>query len=154
VMKESMRVLPPVPLQWRAAVKDTTLQGYPVTAGSRVLLSALLTNRAPELYPEPDRFKPERWSAINPSVYEYSAFGAGPRACIGYSFGVSMVKVGLAAILKRYRVALPPDTRIDYQIGVTLMPRSGLQAQIVRQDGNFSANRLTGTIRNLVSLPN
>jgi cytochrome P450 len=154
VMKESMRVLPPVPLQWRAAVTDTTLQGFPVTAGSRVLLSALLTNRAPELYPEPDRFKPERWSAINPSVYEYSAFGAGPRACIGYSFGVSMVKVGLAAILKRYRVALPPDTRIDYQIGVTLMPRSGLQAQIVRQDGNFSANRLTGTIRNLVSLPN
>jgi cytochrome P450 len=154
VVKESMRVLPPVPLQWRVALKDTSLQGYPVRAGSRVILSAFMTNRAPDLYPEPEHFRPERWSTISPSVYEYSAFGAGPRACLGYSFGVSMVKLGLAAIMLRYRIALPPDTRIDYKIAVTMMPKAGLRAEIHRQDGNFSANRVTGRIRNLVALPN
>jgi cytochrome P450 len=153
VVKESMRVLPPVPLQWRVAMKDTTIQGHPVRAGSRVMLSAFMTNRAPDLYPEPERFRPERWSTISPSVYEYSAFGAGPRACLGYSFGVSMVKLGLAAMLMRYRIALPPGTRIDYKIAVTMMPKAGLRAEIHRQDGNFSANRITGKIRNLVTLP-
>jgi cytochrome P450 len=153
VVKESMRVLPPVPLQWRVAMRDTTIQGHSVRAGSRVMLSALMTNRAPDLYPEPERFRPERWSTISPSVYEYCAFGAGPRACLGYSFGVSMVKLGLAAILMRYRIALPPGTRIDYKIAVTMMPKAGLRAEIHRQDGKFSANPITGKIRNLVTLP-
>jgi hypothetical protein len=64
-----------------------------------------------------------------------------------------MVKLGLAAMLMRYRIALPPGTRVDYKIAVTMMPKAGLRAEVHRQDGNFSANRITGKIRNLVTLP-
>src|SRR5262249_33346328 len=83
VIKESMRVLTPVPYQVRAAVQPAELGGLELRAGARVILSGTLTNRLPDLYPEPRRFRPERWERIAPSPYEYLAFGAGPRHCIG-----------------------------------------------------------------------
>ena len=59
MVKESARLLPPVPIQMRQATVDTELAGYAVCKGSRVILSPLLSNRSPDLYPEPDRFLPE-----------------------------------------------------------------------------------------------
>jgi cytochrome P450 len=62
VIKESSRLMPPVPMQVRVALQETTLAGYPVPKGGRVLLSAFVTNRLPQCYPDPDSFQPERWA--------------------------------------------------------------------------------------------
>ena len=154
VVNESMRILPPVPQQFRVALRATSLGNYPVPKESRVVLSSLLTNRDPDLYPEANHFKPERWATINPSSYEYSVFSAGPRGCPGYSFGTSVIKVVVATILKRYRVALVPNTRIDYKVRVTMAPRESVPAILNRQDAAFEANTISGTIRKLVQFPN
>src|SRR5262249_7350475 len=79
VVKESMRLVPPVPIQTRAATRDTTLAGFAIKKSWRVMLSLFLTNRNPDIYPQPDRFLPDRWGTINPSPFEYSVFSAGPR---------------------------------------------------------------------------
>jgi cytochrome P450 len=153
VVKESMRILPPVPQQFRIAQEDTTLANFPVTAKTRVLLSPFLTNRDPDLYREPDRFKPERWASIDPSPYEYLVFSAGPRSCPGYWFGFAVLKVALPTILTRYRVVLAPNTRINYNVNVTMTPRGKILATLRRQDGAFVASPIQGSIRKLVRFP-
>lgn len=154
VVKESMRILPPVPQQFRVAQHDTTLNGYPVAKRTQALLSAFLTNRERDLYPDADRFKPDRWATIAPSPYEYSAFSAGPRGCPGYAFGLAMLKVAVATIMTRYRIALQPGTRIDYKVHVALTPRWAIPVVLHRQDGAFAASPIRGKIRDLVRFPN
>jgi cytochrome P450 len=153
-VKESMRLLPPVPLQNRVAQCDTTIAGYAVPKNSRVMLNTFLTNRAGELYPQPDAFRPERWSAIVPNMFEYPVFSAGPHACPGYGFGSAAVKIALAAILARCRLELPPDARVDYTMRPTFRPRHRF-AVILRRadDGKPAAAPIAGTIRDLVKLP-
>jgi cytochrome P450 len=154
VINESLRILPPVPQQFRVAQRDTILANFPVHRRTKVLLSPFLTNRDPDLYPDPDCFKPERWASINPSPYEFFAFSAGPRICPGYGFGTSVVKVVVATILTRLRVALASNALIDYKVTLTLTPNGEIPATFHRQNGAFSGSPIRGSIRNLVRFPN
>ncbi len=154
VIKESMRILPPVPLQFRVSEGPTDLQGCRLPDGTRVCLSAFLTNRSSDLFPNPDRFEPRRWFSIVPSAYEYSTFSAGPRACPGVWFGRKVVKTALVAIMRRWRLTIPADARIDYKVNITIEPSPGVWAEILPQDGKFSASRIRGRINNLVAMAN
>jgi cytochrome P450 len=153
VVKESMRLLPPVPVQMRVATQPTALRGHPVARDGRVVLSPFLTNRLPGFFPEPDRFDPGRWATIEPSPFDYAAFSGGPRSCPGFAFGTSVVKMALASILVRYRVAIPTGTRIDYQVRIALSPRGRVPAVLHPADGNFAQAAFGGTIRELVAAP-
>jgi cytochrome P450 len=154
VVKEAMRVLPPVPLQFRVAQHDTAIAGQAVPRGTRAILNTYLTNRATDLYPDGDSFRPERWSTIAPSAFEFPVFGAGPHMCPGYWFDTIAVKIALAAILTRFRLEFPPNTRIDYQIQPTLRPRQRLTVMLRPAGGGATpATPITGAIRNLVKLP-
>jgi cytochrome P450 len=153
VIKESMRLLPPVPIQIREARQEASLAGFTVPKGARVVLNAFLTNRIPDLYPEPDSFRPERWATINPSQFEYSAFSAGPRRCPGFQFGMSAAKMALAEILTRFRIALVPNARIDYKVRIAMIPRAPVPMVLHRQDGKFAAVPIRGAIPGLVRLP-
>jgi cytochrome P450 len=118
------------------------------------MLNTFLTNRAGDLYPAPDTFRPERWSTIAPSAFEFPVFSAGPHTCPGYWFGLTTVKIALAAIVTRYRVELPADARVDYRVQPTLRPRAGLHAVLRREDGSRrTAQPITGGIRNLIKFP-
>jgi cytochrome P450 len=153
VVRETLRLLPPVPIQYRVATQDTELLGHALPRGTRVLLSSFLTNRLPELYPEPDRFLPERWTGIDPSPFENPVFSAGPRACPGGPFGLGVVKMALATLLRRHRVSLPPGTRIDYQVRVALSPRGRVPAVLRPADEAFTAPPIRGSLARLVRLP-
>jgi cytochrome P450 len=154
VVKESLRVLPPVPLQIRVAQSDTTIAGHPVPKGTRVMLNSFLTNRMPELFPQGNAFRPERWSTIAPSMFEFPVFSGGPHSCPGYWFGSTAVKVALAAILARYQIELSAKARIDYRVQPTFRPRRGVPVVLRRREGHKSAARpITGNIRNLVDFP-
>ena len=153
VLKESLRIMPPVPMQYRVAERNTRLAEHPVERGVRVVLNAFLINRAPDLYPEPDHFRPQRWSTINPSAFEYAVFSGGPRNCPGYWFGINVVKVAIATILLRYRVALAKGLRIDYKVRVAASPRGQVTAFLLRQDGAFAAAPLCGDLCKLISFP-
>jgi cytochrome P450 len=150
VVKESMRIIPPVPLQMRVAERETSLAGYRLPHGTRVVLNAFVTTRMPGLYPEGDQFRPERWATIDPSPFEYPVFGAGPRICPGYWFGLSAIKIALVEILMRYRLAVAPNTRIDYEIQPTMRPAGRVPVTVYRQDGAFAAVPIRGDIHKLV----
>jgi cytochrome P450 len=151
VIKESMRLLPPAPMQARVAQRETSIAGSAVPNGARILLSAFVTNRMPDRYAEPDSFWPERWASINPTPYEYQVFSAGPRNCPGYLLGMAMVKVAVAAILRRYRVEFPPLARVDYIARPGLRPRGQVRAVLQPQDGAFARSRIEGNIFGLVN---
>ncbi|HLK84066.1 MAG TPA: cytochrome P450 [Xanthobacteraceae bacterium] len=153
VVRESMRILPPVPFQMRVAQRDTKIFEYPVPKGARVILNTFLTNRMPHPYPDGDVFRPERWFTIAPSAFEFPVFSAGPHSCPGYWFGSTAVKIALAAILMRYRLVLAPNTRVDYRVQPTMRPLRPVHARLHPQDGAFAATPLSGRIRDLVTLP-
>ena len=116
------------------------------------MLGTFLTTRTPDLYPEPERFVPERWSRIDPTALGFPVFSAGPRICPGYWFGLNAIKVTLAAILTRYRIALEPNARVDYTIQPTVRPTGPVPVTLHPQDGAFTALPICGNISDLVQL--
>ena len=152
-VKESMRILPPVPLQIRVAQCDAAIAGYAVPKGTRVMLNTFLVNRMPELYPDGDSFRPQRWRTITRSAYEFPVFSGGPHACPGYWFGLASVKIALAAILMRHRIVLERDARIDYRVQPTMRPLNALRVTLEREAGAGAATAVSGTLLNLLKLP-
>jgi cytochrome P450 len=150
VVKESMRILPPVPMQIREAVEDTVLDGYDISKNTRVILSPFMTNRLPELYPEGDRFMPHRWLSMSPDQFEYLVFSAGPRTCLGYRFATNFLKIALAQIVRRFRISIVDRAEIDYRVTIAMLPRHGVPVTLHPQDRKFGASRIRGNILNLV----
>jgi cytochrome P450 len=153
VIKESMRVLPPVPYTVRATTKYLNMGPHRVPTGARIFCSHYLTHHLPDLYPEPERFRPERWSEIDPNQYEYMPFSAGPRMCIGAMFATQLLKISLATMLQQFRFTVVPETRIDRIVRITMQPRQGLPMIISRNDRQFAASPVQGQIREMVTLP-
>lgn len=153
VIKESMRILPPVPYTIHATTRRVRLGPFALTHGARVINSHYLTHHLPELYPEPERFRPERWRQIDPNQYEYLPFSAGPRTCIGAAFATQFLKVSLSMLLQRFRFAVVPGTRIDRTVRITMQPRRGLPMTIFENDRKFAASEVQGQIREMVTLP-
>lgn len=155
VIKESMRVLPPVPWNGRLTSQPTELGGYTLPAGTEVFISLYQTHQMPELYPEPEVFNPQRWETIAPSIYEYCPFSAGSRVCIGAGFAMMEIKLVLAMLLQRYRLQFVPEVAIN-QTGVIVMsPRNGMPMQIHAQDREWGrgVGGVRGNVRAMVKLP-
>jgi len=152
-IRESMRILPPVPFTIRVATRTTELNGSPVPQGSRVICSHYLTHHSPQLYAEPQRFLPERWESIHPGPYEYMPFSAGPRMCIGVPFAIMTLKISVAMILQRFRLQIVDGARIDRSVRVTMRPRYGLPAVVHAPDRRFVTSPVRGNIHEMVALP-
>jgi cytochrome P450 len=153
VLKESMRLLPPVPFTIRSVTRPVEVGGAPLRNGDRVICSHYITHHLPDLYPEPERFLPERWSEIKPSQYEYLPFSAGPRFCVGRTLAMTMMKVSLAMIVQRWRFTILPGSRISRSVKVTMGPKYGLPMAIHKQDRRFESVRVRGNIHEMVDLP-
>jgi cytochrome P450 len=154
VVKESMRVLPPVPMHPRIVAQDSELGGHRLPAGSEIFLSIFHMHHDPAVFREPDLFRPRRWETIKPSVYEYNPFSAGPRMCIGASFAMMEIKLVLSTLLQRYRLELPEMARVDPRVAITMAPRGGLRLTVrKRSDPRRPPGSVRGKIRDLVTLP-
>jgi len=126
VLKESMRILPPVPYTLRRAAANVALPRVQVNAGDWIVLSHYITHHLPSLYEHPQRFWPERWFTIEPNQYEYLPFSAGPRWCIGKPLAMKMMKIALAMLVQRWQWQLPDNVRIARRVRVTMSPQRGL----------------------------
>ncbi len=155
VIKESMRILSPVPWNGRVTSQETELAGYTLPAGTEVFVSIYQTHQIPELYPQPEVFNPHRWKTINPSIYEYNPFSAGPRVCIGAGFAMLEIKIILAMLLQRYRLEFIPRVRIDPTGVIVLSPNRGLPMRCHQQDHQFAqgVGGVWGRVREMVRLP-
>lgn len=153
VVKEAMRLFPPVPLLMRKAARDTRLGEENVKRGERVLIGGMLINRDPSLYPDPDRFNPDRWSNLKPSPFQYLVFGAGGHMCPGTTFGYQMMRIALATILKKRAVELPAGSNIGHRLAVTHRPHGKVEI-ILRPRGAFVRHaRANGRFSDLVTIP-
>jgi len=104
------------------------------------------------LYPNPERFDPDRWLSTEPSPYAYLPFGGGTRMCIGYAFSMMVLRITLAMILQRYRLSLVPGARIDRKYAVTLSPKYGMPMMVHKQDRQFTREIPRGDIHEMVDL--
>ena len=117
---ETLRMHPPVICHFRSCVKDCVIKGVPFKKGTNVQLAIQACHMDPELFPEPDKFKPERFLKENADQivpYSFRPFGAGPRVCIGQRFALTEVKLFMAKMLKEFRVVNTPQTKMDYNLG-------------------------------------
>jgi cytochrome P450 len=152
VIRESMRLIPPVLWGVRYAVDDFEIGGYQHKKGSSVLYSSYVTHHMPELYENPQKFDPYRWETIKPSPYEYFPFNAGPRRCLGAEFAMMEMKIALAMLLQKFHFTLIPSQRIDRVGLVGLRPRYGIKLKIDQPGGKFSKVPMRGNIHKLVDL--
>jgi cytochrome P450 len=155
VVKESMRLLPPVPIHPRVVALDSEIGGHHFPAGSEVFLSIFHMHHDRDVFPDPESFTPRRWETAKPTVYEYNPFSAGPRMCIGASFAMMEIKIVLAMLLSRFRLALPPGSRVDPRVAITMAPRGGLKMTVRGRETNVStrAQPFTGKVRQLARFP-
>jgi cytochrome P450 len=129
VIKESMRIYPPIPLIGRKVEVDQVLGNYYFPAGMQVIVSSYLTHRHPKFWVDSDRFDPDRFL---PECFEalpklaYFPFGDGSRKCIGDQFALMEIKLILATILQRFKLSLAGGQQVEMDVNLTLRPKGGL----------------------------
>ncbi|KAG8326343.1 probable cytochrome P450 6a14 isoform X2 [Homalodisca vitripennis] len=125
----------------RTCTKDYQVPGtdYVIEKGTEVLVSTQGLHKDPELFPEPERFIPERFSTENKDKikpFSYMPFGEGPRYCIGQRFAKLLVKTGLAILMKRFSVETSPRTpnplRYDPR-AITVAAAGGMWLRLVNR---------------------
>jgi cytochrome P450 len=133
VLKESMRLFPPVPMMSRQAVADTTLGGHAIRAGSSVIIPIYAIQRHAARWEDPHAFDPARFAPGREAAlgrYQYLPFGAGPRICIGMAFAMIEASAILAALLQHARFTPAPGPEPYPVARVTLLPRSGMSLRV------------------------
>ena len=129
VINESWRFYPPAWRQGRQALNDFELDGYHIPAKTITILSQWVIHNIPEIWGDPENFRPERWDPTNGQKVPLGAFfpfGLGPHMCIGMSFAQLEAKLLLATILQRYTPHLAPGARVAFQPLVVLRPKYGM----------------------------
>lgn len=129
VINEAWRVYPPAWTQGRRSIEAFDLDGYHFPAGTVVIFSQWVLHHLPDIWGDPDTFRPERWdpaSAAKLPQFAYFPFGGGSRICIGMPFAQMETKLLLATILQRYSPRLKPGYTLELQPRVTIRPRHGM----------------------------
>jgi cytochrome P450 len=109
------------------------LGGYDLPAGIKVVPSIYLVHRRPDVYPEPERFLPERFLDEPPGTYTWIPFGGGVRRCIGGAFAQFEMEVVLRELVARsaIRPARPSAERV-YRRAITETPRHDAEVILAR----------------------
>lgn len=129
VVKEAMRLYPPAWTQGRRAIDDFELEGYRLPAGTVVMFSQWVIHRLPEIWGDPETFRPERFEPTTERAlppYAYFPFGGGPRMCIGMPFANLEARLLLATILQQYTPNLVPGYPVVPRPRITLRPAYGI----------------------------
>ena len=135
IIKETLRLYPPIHVSNRMVAQDTEVTGYELQAGTRLMASIYLSHRDKRYWDDPEQFQPERFApkAPKPPPFTYIPFGGGARTCIGAGFAQVEAKVVLARILQRF--ALTGTNRpVHVHMGATLEPRPGVFLRTERRD--------------------
>lgn len=136
VVKESMRLYPPVPGIIREPVKPDIIGGYEIPAGATVRMHQWVVHRDSRWYDDPLAFTPERWTDEFESELPklaYFPFAAGPRRCIGDRFAMLEAKLILATVYQNFHLELTPGTELDLMATVTARPKDEIPMTVHRR---------------------
>lgn len=122
----------------RVVTKDYDVPNstYILKKNINIVIPVYSIQHDPEYYPEPEKYKPERFSSeevANRNPYTFLPFGEGPRVCIGLRFGMMQARIGLAILLKNYKFTptpRTPSTIVFDKENFLLAPISGVYLKI------------------------
>jgi cytochrome P450 len=137
VMKESMRLVTPVPGVVRRANRETELLGYRIPEGAFLAIHLWGLHHMVDLWPDPERFDPERFAEHRREDkvhrHAYLPFGNGVHKCIGMYFGGMEVKAAMHLLLQRYRLSVDPRYEMPIDWVSLPRPKDGLPLQLHRR---------------------
>lgn len=128
--KEALRMNPPVPAMPRLTVRDIEFKGHRIPKGTIVGISNVATHRDEQLWPEPEKFDPMRFSpeggAKGRHRFAWVPFGGGAHMCLGLHFAYMQAKVIMTHLLPHYEIVLPEGYQTQFQIMPLIKPVDGL----------------------------
>jgi cytochrome P450 len=133
VVDETLRLYPPGWVLSRRTIEADVLGGYPVAAGTNVLLPLYLLHRHPQFWQQPQAFLPERFAPEHEAQrprFAYMPFAAGPRHCIGETFALYEMLVHLYKVARRYRLVYVPDRPLQLEAQINLRSRYPLHMRL------------------------
>ena len=124
VIEEALRLYPPAYFIDRVNLEDDEFNGMSIPKNSNLLFSMYEIHRHPDLWDEPERFMPQRFTEENAQKHSahYFPFGAGPRMCIGNNFAMYEMILAITALIKKYRISARTE-KIAIQPLITLKPK-------------------------------
>jgi cytochrome P450 len=123
-IQETLRLRPVIVAVIRKLTEPVELGGYELPAGARVVPSIHLIHRDPEIYPDPERFLPERFLENPPGTYTWIPFGGGVRRCLGAAFAQFEMAVVLRELVRRHQVQpANPKSERPFRRAITETPR-------------------------------
>jgi cytochrome P450 len=123
-IQETLRLRPVISIVVRRLTEAVELGGYELPAGAGVTPCIHLIHRDPSIYPDPDRFLPERFLDNPPGTYTWIPFGGGVRRCLGAAFAQFEMAVVLKELLKRHEVRpARPESERPFRRAITETPR-------------------------------
>jgi cytochrome P450 len=136
VLRESMRLYPPVWTIGRHVENDYSIGEYTIPAGSSILMSQYVMHHNPRYYEEPERFNPDRWTEEFKSHlprFTYFPFGGGIRGCIGEPFAWIEGILIIATIAQKWTMRTLPSQRIGLDPAITLRPKYGMKMKLIQR---------------------
>ncbi|MFB2967487.1 cytochrome P450 [Aerosakkonema sp. BLCC-F183] len=145
VCNETLRIYPILFITFGRIVKSPIeIMGNLFAPGTQLAACIYLTHRREDIYPEPDKFKPERFLERQFSPYEYFPFGGGNRRCLGIALAPFEMKLVLGTILSRWQLALADKRPVrPIRRGFTLGPSGGVR--MVVSDRRLQKSRIVET---------
>lgn len=134
VIDETLRLHPVVEVVFRVLRKPWKFAGYELPAGMTISPAISLVHRRPDIYPEPERYQPERFLDAKPKPHEYLPFGGGNRRCIGAAFSQFESRIAIGTLLRECEFELleSGEPAVERR-SVTLGPKSGVRMRMVRR---------------------
>jgi cytochrome P450 family 110 len=134
VCRETLRLTPIIPLLCRRLMRPMQIGGADLPAGVVAAPCIYLAHRRPERWPEPERFRPERFLETKPTPYEFLPFGGGVRRCLGMAFALVEMKIVLAEVLSRLELRTAPGYQVRVvRRSVTLAPSEGMPVVVAQR---------------------
>ena len=132
VCQETLRIYPITPTTFVRVLKQPmTLAGHDFVAGTALMPATYILHQRPDLYPEPQQFRPERFWERPYAPHEYLPFGGGNRRCIGSALAMMELKIAIATLLQQFTFALPNSRPVTpTRRGLTLAPPASLRIRV------------------------
>jgi len=137
VLKEALRLYPPVPILSRIAARDLDLGGHHFTKGTVFIIPIYAIHRHKELWDDPDAFDPYRFDTElqnGRARCTFMPFGAGPRICMGASFALIEATTILATLVRQFRFRTLPEFEPEPVVRVTFRPRGGMPLEVALRE--------------------
>jgi len=139
VIKEAMRLYPPVFALFRTPTEPVEISGYTVPEGAAIMLPQWGVHRSDRFWDDPETFDPERFSPDRGSDrprFSFFPFGGGPRHCIGKHLAMLEAQLILATVISEYSLAFEGETPLELSPSLTMHPRQEMTMRVrAREDG-------------------